>query len=56
MIDKRGAVTNGDVIKAVFPNIRIKESEKLVDALQLDILTTFSKYWWNSPYRECDKE
>ena len=52
-IDKSGAVTNGDVICALFPNIAI------VNAVCDDILLKVDKShllcsesWWNSPYQE----
>lgn len=57
MIDKRGSVTNGDVIRASFPNISI------VNVFGGDIwfkvdnsYLQCSESWWDSPYKECDIE
>lgn len=62
LIDKRGAVTNGDVIKTVFPSAEIDENKytyvvcvKLPYHTQYDTGLLFDKDWWNSPYKECDK-
>lgn len=64
MIDKRGAVTNGDVIKALFPNIRIIDMPG-VEVVQVvneenDIFwgesRNFHYNWWNSPYKEGDTD
>ena len=50
--------TNGDMIKAMFPNIKIHEHEKtdICDAyIQIDIWDFsiyVSKDWWNAPYKE----
>lgn len=57
MIDKRGAVTNGDVIKALFPNKQFVS----VCSTRIYDFTTDNKIncdleWWNSPYKECDKD
>ena len=51
-------VTNGDIIKALFPNIIIYNSEK-IDSIYTSI--PFGKYiganvdcmrdWWNAPYK-----
>ena len=49
MIDKRGAVTNGDVIKAVFPNQLVIHED-----CNGDKYIVKSKDWWNSPYKEGD--
>ena len=49
--------TNGDMIKAMFPNIKIHEHEKtdICDAyIQIDIWDfsiCVSKDWWNAPYK-----
>ena len=56
--------TNGDVIKAMFPNVRILDMSE-VGVVQLvwegiDVFLgesrNFSCEWWNSPYKESDKE
>lgn len=55
--------TNGDVIKAMFPNIRIIDMPD-VEVVQVvneenDIFwgesRNFHYTWWNSPYKESDK-
>jgi hypothetical protein len=53
MIDKRGIVTNGDVIKAMFPNVDVKERNNGYEvyfgvgtAIQF-----FNHQWWNAPYK-----
>lgn len=57
VIDKRGAVTNGDVIRTLFPNISI------VNVFGGDIwfkvdnsYLRCSESWWNSPYKESESE
>lgn len=47
--------TNGDMIKAMFPNISINEKEftDLVMVYKLDHhRKAFSEDWWNAPYKE----
>ena len=56
MIDKRGTVTNGDVIKAMFPKIEIDYEGSDLVITNLDNVTSFSGTWWNAPYREGDAE
>ena len=51
---KKGTVlpdnlTNGDMIKAMFPNERIGHCE---DCTDLGDIATFDDDWWNAPYRE----
>ena len=57
-VEIAGNLTNGDVIKAVFPNVEVKEKNNGYEvyfgvgtAIQF-----FNHRWWNSPYKECDKE
>lgn len=57
-IDKENP-TNGDVIKAVFPNARKGEFEytyneciKLPYHTKYDTGLLFDKDWWNAPYAE----
>ena len=58
MIDKRGVVTNGDVIKAMFPNGDVEYRGGLIkyhmpkDNCVYEFLTD----WWNAPYREGDND
>lgn len=60
IIEKRGAVTNGDVIKAMFPNIRIIEMPEVEVVEVHDGLLgesrNFSWGWWNSPYKPESEE
>ena len=41
--------TNGDMIKAMFPNERIGHCE---DCTDLGDIATFDDDWWNAPYGE----
>lgn len=57
VIDKRGAVTNGDMIRALFPNISI------VNVFGGDIwfkvdnsYLRCSESWWNLPYEGSESE
>ena len=51
--------TNGDVIKAVFPNVEVYKNNRMINihayiGIVADI--TASEDWWNTPYREGDTE
>ena len=58
--------TNGDMIKAMFPNATIDstfDNEKLNEELELIIIkgmdngnVPFYKAWWNAPYKELNNE
>ena len=48
-------VTNGDVIKAVFPDSVIDEDD-FIALTNLDDVTSFRGDWWNAPYREGGSE
>jgi hypothetical protein len=50
--------TNGDMIKAMFPNIEIEEiDDELIVAYKLDVKgTPFYRVWWNAPYKELNNE
>lgn len=57
-IEGNGTLTNGDVIKAIFPSVEVKEKNNGYEvyfgvgtAIQF-----FNHQWWNSPYKECDSE
>ena len=63
-VEIAGNLTNGDVINALFPNIRIIDMPD-VEVVQVvneenDIFwgesRNFHYTWWNSPYKECEKE
>ena len=47
--------TNGDVIKAMFPDC-LQEEDEVYFATNLDIETVFRKNWWNAPYQKGGKE
>ena len=58
-------MTNGEVIKTIFPNAKITEkSERFPDYPYVDVffideydMNCFPRDWWNSPYSEgSDKE
>jgi hypothetical protein len=42
--------TNGDMIKAMFPNAKASVFVKGVGVKGLDTYSVFTKKWWNSPY------
>ena len=48
---------NGDVIKAIFPNIVVEEQSKdLFIVFNMDFQgTPFYKTWWNAPYQKGGK-
>lgn len=57
-IEVNGTLTNGDVIKAMFPSVEVKEKNNGYEvyfgvgtAIQF-----FNHQWWNSPYKESDKD
>ena len=42
--------TNGDMIKAMFPNAKANVFVKEVGVKGLDTYSVFTKKWWNTPY------
>ena len=51
-IPKRGQkVTNGDVIKAVFPKAEVIEKRAVV-MVGISRMIVFDLDWWNAPYKE----
>ena len=57
LIDKRGALTNGDVIWALFPNISIETVYGGDIWFRVDnSYFRCSESWWNSPYKGSDSE
>ena len=66
MIEKRGKVTNGDMLKSIFPNAIIDKKlytycvcVKLPYHTRYDTGLLFDKDWWNAPYEregEADDE
>lgn len=46
-------MTNGDVIKALFPNIDIEQIEDIIDVYGMSkCRVTYDTDWWNAPYKE----
>ena len=43
--------TNGDVIKAMFPNVNVFKNGEDV-GIEIDGFTMFSLSWWDAPYEE----
>lgn len=57
-VEVNGTLTNGDVIKAVFPNVEVKEKNNGYEvyfgvgtAIQF-----FNHQWWNAPYKAESEE
>lgn len=52
-------ITNGDVIKSLFPNCLINEGESFVSFWytkeENGRYVNFRKSWWNAPYKENKK-
>ena len=54
--------TNGDVIKAMFPNTEVDDydygKDPVIDVYGIDDIEyiTLRKAWWNSPYQKGGKE
>ena len=50
----RGNVTNGDMIKTLFPNIdvRLFTDANIVQVKMFEL----DSYWWNAPYKRGDTE
>ena len=44
--------TNGDVIKAMFPNIEVEEGNGIVEMSIGSFVNSFRKDLWNAPYKE----
>jgi hypothetical protein len=46
--------TNGDMIKAMFPNARVDDTSEKFGQLSIcthDAKSVFSSDWWNAPYK-----
>ena len=48
--------TNGDVIKAIFPNSDIEEHRTYMKIVEGDYLLPCAYLWWNAPYQKGGKE
>lgn len=56
-IEKRGCVTNGDMIKALFPDIKVYRCNGCAhpsDKTSVLLEHMLSSDWWNSPYKAGD--
>ena len=53
-VEIAGELTNGELIKAMFPNCKAERTESglWVNAQNVDGDSMFSAYWWDSPYRK----
>lgn len=50
---KRDKVTNGDMIKALFPELKINETNKGFVLIQSETENiSVWNYWWYAPYKE----
>ena len=49
-------ITNGDMVKAMFPNCNVEElglyDYSLIDKETEAIILIAHKWWWNAPYKE----
>jgi hypothetical protein len=53
-VEIKGNLTNGDMIKTIFPNIdaSVSGDGDVIDVYNLGIYCqTFDTEWWNAPYR-----
>lgn len=55
IIDIPKDATNGDVIKAMFPNLEFRKNKCGIYANYFRDVTC-KELWWNEPYMEDDKE
>ena len=55
MIPLPNNATNGDMIKIMFPHIRVNEYINSIDVVGLDGMSVFSKEWWYAPYKKENK-
>ena len=49
-------VTNGDVIKALFPRIKIKKFPTFLRVIEGEEYIPMTYDWWNSPYKRGETE
>lgn len=45
-------ITNGDVMKLLFPDITVEKTENGDIWTDIDTDSTFSSVWWDAPYNE----
>lgn len=48
--------TNGDMLKAMFPNLKIGVFRNEVDVEGLDTYSVFTRNWWDKPYYKKDRK
>lgn len=44
--------TNGDMLKALFPNLKVGIFRNEVDVEGLDTYSVFTRNWWDKPYKK----
>lgn len=55
--EKSEKVTNGDMIKALYPNIELEVIEDIINVYSLcEHSVTFDTEWWKKPYRKGEEE
>ena len=56
-VEIAGKITNGDVIKSIFPHydIEIDEHKGYVRVFYEDFYTTYPIRWWNTPFKEVEE-
>jgi len=56
-VEISGEITNGDVIKSIFPHydIEIDEHKGYVRVFYEDFYTTYPMRWWNTPFKEVEE-
>ena len=51
-VEIAGKITNGDMIKAIFPNIDTEQIEDIIDVYGMSkCRVTYDTDWWNAPYK-----
>ena len=57
MLDKFGNITNGDIIKAMFPNFEVIYHDNDIELYDKDSISAEVLYgWWNAPYKESEHD
>lgn len=55
-VEVAGKITNGDMIKAIFPNIDTEQIEDIIDVYGMSkCRVTYDTDWWNAPYKTENK-
>lgn len=55
-VEIAGKITNGDMIKAIFPNIDTEQIEDIIDVYGMSkCRVTYDTDWWNAPYKTENK-